>query len=67
LFAPPCQTLLSLAKLTALASGQRADDLEPVLTQLDHAMAVVVAQVLSILLIFHFDRNSFISLEMWTK
>ena len=38
------QTLLSLAKLTALASGSSGDQLEPVLSRIDHAMSVVVAQ-----------------------
>ena len=35
---------MSLAKLTALASGSSGDQLEPVLSRIDHAMSVVVAQ-----------------------
>jgi hypothetical protein len=36
--------LLSLAKLTALASGSGSDQVDSVLSRLDHAMSVVVAQ-----------------------
>ena len=36
--------MLSLAKLTALASGSSNDQLEPVLSRIEHAMSVVVAQ-----------------------
>ena len=36
--------MLSLAKLTALASGRSSDELDPVLSRLDDAMSVVVAQ-----------------------
>ena len=38
------QTLLSLAKLSALASGSDSDSLDPVLSRIDDAMSVVVAQ-----------------------
>lgn len=36
--------MLSLAKLTVLASGPRSDQVESVLTRLDHAASVVIAQ-----------------------